>query len=136
MSSLRAYVDDLNRYVQAARHKWEGDSDISVSEDWTEVTPTDDGAWITAAVFVHNDELEPKPGPTYVVWSCALNPEGTAFGPWLCNGTFICDEDDVDGRQARANAHEYARSLRRQYPAALVAVRPAEKRLLTPRFNG
>ena len=125
-----------NRYIEAAIAKWDGDADISINTDDSSVDSSpNDGAWVSALLWVSDDELEPEPGPTCVVWSCTLNSEGTAFGPWLCDGTFTCNEDDVDGRQARANAHEYARSLRRQYPAALVAVRPADKRLLTPRFN-
>lgn len=120
-----------DRYILAALRKWNGDSDIDITNI---ATPTDDGAWVTALLWVSDDELEPEPGPTYVVWACSLNREGTAFGPCLVEATFTCS-DDADGQQARANAHEHARSMRRMYPASLMAVKPAEKRLLTPRFN-
>lgn len=126
-----------DRYIQAAINKWGGDSDVSICTDPSRVDSSpSNGAWITAFLYVADDELEPEPGPTYVVWACNLNREGTAFGPWLCDGTFTCNEDDVDGRQARANAHEYARSMRRIYPASLLAVKPAGSRPLAPRFNG
>lgn len=128
-------MSNPDRYIQAAISKWGGDSDISIDTDSATVdTLPSDGAWVTALLWVGDDELEPEPGPTYVVWACTLNRKGTAFGPWLVDATFTCS-DDADGRQARASAHEHARSMRRMYPASLVAVRPAEKRPLTPRFN-
>lgn len=124
-------MTDNERYIQAAIAQWGGDPDVDIT---SVITPADDGAWVHALLFVRDDELEPKPGPTYVIWCCYLNNEGTAFGRWLSDSGWTCD-DDPDGKKARANAHDYARSLRRQYPASLVAVRPAGSRPLTPHFN-
>lgn len=70
---------------------------------------------------------DPEPGPTYDVW--IAEPEGWAWAS--CGMTFTC-EDDPDGIGARRSAHAHARCLRKTYPCAFVAVRPADKGLPLP----
>ena len=54
-------MTDHDRYIEAARAKYMGDSDIEVLDiDDVDVI---DGAWISARIFVRDDELEPIPGP-------------------------------------------------------------------------
>jgi hypothetical protein len=127
----------LSPYLEAARAKYMGDSDIEV----VDVDDTDaiDGAWVNARIFVRDDELEPVPGPTYGVWIGepryldGLDPEvlppgtpGTAIWVWTLDLSFTCD-DDPDGKGARQSAHACARHLRNLYPCAFVAVRPSGK---------
>ena len=130
-------MTDYSRYIQAARAKFAGDDDVAVCDDAdvdTDVDPKEPGAWVTARIFVHDDELEPVPGPSYDVWiaeqeQLGLAPGGTFLGDnwvWAFDQTFTCD-DDPDGKGARHYAHEYARYLRDTYPCAFVAVRPSGK---------
>jgi hypothetical protein len=129
-------MSDHDRYIRAARSKF-GD-DIYIQDDIcvidTEPTLRGPGAWISALVFVHSDELEPIPGPTYDVWigeqeELGPAPGGTFLGDnwvWAFDQSFTC-EDDPDGVGARRSAHTYARHLRNTYPCAFVAVRPSGK---------
>jgi hypothetical protein len=127
----------LSPYLEAARHKFEGDEDVEILE----VGDTDviDGAWVNARIFVGDHEVEPIPGPTYDVWigepgfldglDPGVLPPGTpatAAWIWTFDQSFTCD-DDPDGKGARRSAHTYARHLRNTYPCAFVAVRPSGK---------
>jgi len=121
-----------DRYLEAARAKYMGDSGIEV----VDVDDTDavDGAWVNARIFVRDDEVESAPGPTYDVWIGEQEELGQAPGGfflggnwnWTIDVSFSCD-DDSDGKGARLSAHKHARNLRNIYPCALVAVRPSGK---------
>jgi hypothetical protein len=60
-------------------------------------------------------------GPSYDIW--IAEPDKWE---WCFDHRFTC-EDDPDGKEARQSAHEHARYLRKTYPCAYVAVRPAGK---------
>jgi len=117
-----------DRYLEAARAKYMGDSDIEV----VDVSDTDviDGAWVNARIFVRDDEINPPvPGPTYDVWIAEQEGTWSLSGRpwvWVCDQSFSCD-DDPDGKGARRSAHQYARALRNIFPCAFVAVRPSGK---------
>ena len=134
-----------DRYIRAARAKFAGDPDICVWDGCDARTRLPDpsperrGTWVNARIFVHDDELEPIPGPTYDVWIGELKPHKVmdpnllTFGGktvelwvWTFDQSFTCD-DDPDGKGARQSAHAYARYLRNTYPCAFVAVRPSGK---------
>lgn len=130
-------MTDFDRYIQAARDKFAGDGDVVIYDDAdvdTDVEPRSPGAWVSAQIFVRDDELEPTPGSTYDVWigeqeQLGLAPGGTFLGDnwiWTFDQSFTCD-DDPDGKGARQSAHAYARHLRNTYPCAFVAVRPSGK---------
>ena len=118
-------TDNTERYIAAACRKFNGDTHVAIDLDTASVdTDTVGGAWVRASIFVADDELEPPPGPGYGVFQNEIDwrPTGPAWGGWRLDARFTCD-DDSDGKQARAAAHQHARSLRATYPAALVAVR-------------
>lgn len=52
-----AYGPNENRYIKAARHMWHRDGEIEI-DDWPLISPTDDGAYVQAWVWVYNDDLE------------------------------------------------------------------------------
>ena len=116
-------------YVEAARNKLYGNvatlDDVDIL-DIVDASPND-GAWVTALIWVSDDELPPEPGPTYDVW--IAEPDEWTWQS--CGTTFTCD-DDPDGKGARHFAHEHARYLRDTYPCAFVAVRRADKGLPLP----
>lgn len=115
---------DPSHYIATARHIWQqADLTIDPEPDCVVVNhePDRHGAWVSARVFVHDDELIPQPGPTYIVWIC--EPSDWRWRPDL---TFCCD-DDPDGKGARHSAHEYARYLRNTYHCSYVAVRLGTK---------
>jgi hypothetical protein len=124
---------DYDRYIKAARAKFAGDEDVDVL-DIIEDCDVIDGVWVKALIFVHDDELEPVPGPTYDVWIGEQEELGSAPGGaflgdswvWAFDQSFCCD-DDPDGKGARLSAHKYARHLRDTYTCAFVAVRPSGK---------
>ena len=125
-----------NRYAEAARQKYFlHDDKVQILEEID--TSVDGGAWVSALIWVSDEEVDPDPGPTYNVWiaeQTALHPTVGPGGyfvdrwhwPWIHDQTFTCD-DDPDGKGARAFAHKYARYLRSTYPCAYVAVLPASK---------
>lgn len=119
-----ATLSSTERYIAAACRKFQGDTDVSISLDAPVDTDTIGGAWVSALIFVADDELEPPPGPSYGVFRNKIRwgPTGPDWGGWTLDARFSCD-DDSDGKRARAAAHQRARSLRATYPAALVAVR-------------
>ncbi len=116
-----------DRYLEAARAKYMGDSDIEVVDvDDADVI---DGAWVNARIFVRDDEVESAPGPTYDVWIAEQEGMWSLSGrPWVwtLDQSFSCD-DDPDGKGARRSAHQYARALRNIFSCAFVAVRPSGK---------
>lgn len=123
------------RWLQSARAIYATDN-VAIYDDAEIDASPDDGAWVQAWVWVSDNDLEPKPGPTYAVWFAEQEqvdsaPGGHFPGPWTWthDQDFTCD-DDPDGRGARRSAHEYARHLRDTYPCAYVAVLPAGKRPL------
>ena len=124
-----------DRYLEAARAKYMGDSNIEVVDvDDTDVI---DGAWVKARIFVRDSEINPPvPGSTYVVWIAEfglldgldveiLDPTRKSW-IWAYDQSFTCD-NDPDGKGARRSAHQYARALRIIFPCAFVAVRPSGK---------
>jgi hypothetical protein len=127
----------LSPYIEAARAKYMGDSDIEVVDvDDTDVIG---GAWVNARIFVRDVVGRAHPGPTYDVWIGELKPHKVMdpnflmFGgktamlwTWAYDQSFSC-EDDPDGKGARQSAHAHARHLRSTYPCAFVAVRPSGK---------
>jgi hypothetical protein len=132
-------TDPLSRYRQAARrHFYGGRDDVLILEDApVRVDSGRGGAWVGVQIFVPSESVDSEPGPTYEVWIAertALHPTVGPGGyfvdgwhwPWIHDSSYTC-EDDADGRSARAAAHEYARHLRKTYPCAFVAVRPAGK---------
>jgi hypothetical protein len=52
-----AYGPNENRYVKAARRMWHRDGEIEI-DDWPLISPSDDGAYVQAWVWVYNDDLE------------------------------------------------------------------------------
>ncbi len=64
----------------------------------------------------------PKPVFPYIVW--IAEPDAWL---WVQDASYAY-ADDPDGKDSRAAAHQYARYLRRLYPCAYVAVRPAGSR--------
>lgn len=74
-----------------------------------------------------NDDPEPEPGPTYVVWSASPD-DNEGWEAWQAEASFTCD-DDPDGKGARQSAHEHARYLRRTYHGHLIAVRHHDRGL-------
>jgi hypothetical protein len=52
-----AYGPNENRYIKAARRMWEREGEIEV-DDWPLISPSDDGAYVQAWVWVYNDDLE------------------------------------------------------------------------------
>jgi hypothetical protein len=128
-----------DRYIKAARAKFEGDGDICVEDGDVDTVTDSEGAWVNARIFVRDHEVEPTSGPTYDVWIGEfglldgldmeiLDPTTPAW-IWAFDQSFTC-EDDPDGVGARRSAHTYARHLRNTYPCAFVAVRPSGKRPL------
>lgn len=96
--------------------------------------PERGGYWVQAEVYVPAYEIDPEPGPTYYVWITNRGwvEQGTS-SPWNWNyHTHVTLEDDPDGIGARHGAHEHADRLRKTYPCAFVAVRPADKGLPLP----
>lgn len=114
------------RYIKAARDRYEQDGVIEF-DDTPVVSKSEDGCYVMAWAWVSDDDLEPEPGPTYVVWSAS--PDGNdGWEPWQAEASFTCD-DDPDGEGARQSAHEHARYLRRTYHGHLIAVRHHDRGL-------
>lgn len=113
------------RYIKAARDL-SADRNISIADD-AEIEYTEDGlgAYVTAQVWVYTDQIDPEPGPTYSVW-IAETAHDYAPWEWTWDSDYTCD-DDPDGKDARASAHQHARYLRKTNPCAFVAVLPACK---------
>lgn len=109
-------------YISVIPNKWGDDRDIVIPMDATATMGMHEGrqgAWVDVRLFVAEEELEPKPGPSYDVWTA--EPEQWQ---WRHDQRFTCDSDP-DGKGARAAAHGYARYLRSTFHCAYVAVRPA-----------
>jgi hypothetical protein len=95
-----------------------------ITTEYLEPDHSRDGFYVKGWFFVPAEELEPEPGPTYAVWTA--EKDDLDCWVWQWDADYTCD-DDPDGKQARASAHEYARYLRNTYPCAYIAVRPACK---------
>lgn len=114
------------RYIQAACRKWHGDTDVGI-DITNAVTPEDDGAWVHALLWVSDDELEPDPGPTYLVLYSRFLSSEDGYSDWQEDSRFTFD-DDPDGQCARLFAHRRARELRNDLGTRYyVAVRDAAK---------
>lgn len=102
----------------------DGSWDVFIDDDPAHLGLSDDGLLDFAERF-RSDNL---PGPTYAVWT-AEQSDHTQQWVWRWETDYSC-EDDPDGTNARASAHQYARYLRKTYPCAYVAVLPAGKQPL------
>ena len=51
-----AYGPTENRYIKAARRMWHRDGEIEI-DDWTVISPSDDGAYVQSWVWISNDDL-------------------------------------------------------------------------------
>ena len=114
-------------YIEAARANYGDEGRIEIDDNAKLSRGSDSGAYVQAWVWVDDADLEPEPGPSYDVWLIEPDDNGTYQDMnWGFTQRFTC-EDDPDGIGARRSAHEYARYLRKTFPCAYVAVRPAGK---------
>lgn len=51
-----AYGPSENRYIKAARRMWHRDGEIEI-DDWPLISPSDEGAYVQAWVWVSHDAL-------------------------------------------------------------------------------
>jgi hypothetical protein len=52
-----AYGPSENRYIKAARRMWHREGEIEI-DDWPLISPSEDGAYVQAWVWVYNDDLD------------------------------------------------------------------------------
>lgn len=52
-----AYGPNENRYIKAARRMWHREGEIEI-DDWPLISPSEDGAYVQAWVWVYNDDLD------------------------------------------------------------------------------
>jgi hypothetical protein len=120
----------LPQRVYAAAKRLYGIDDYVVPNILTEYLEPDhqrDGFYVKGWFFVPASELEPEPGLAFAVW-IAEQDDHTQQWVWRWEEDYF--HNDIDGKDAKASAHERARYLRRTYPCAYVAVLPAGKQPL------
>jgi hypothetical protein len=127
-SSPIKYEDDpstplpstIKAYRDAARDRWHRDGEIEIDDNAEISRGCYEGAYVQAWVWVDDSDLSSKPGPSYDTW--IAEPDEWE---WRFDQRFT--SEDPDGKGARRMAHAYTRGLRKTYPCAYVAVRPAGK---------
>lgn len=128
-------MTDSERYIQAARRKFSGDPDIAIYDNAIIDNSPNKGFWVSAQLWVNNDELESGPGPTYVVRYSELLSDESGFSQWQEDSRFTFD-DDPDGNCARLMAHRRARELRNQFDhCAYVSVKESTSSLPSIPWN-
>lgn len=113
--------------VLAAAHLKFDEPDIIIKTDES-IDEFAEGEWfVQATLIIRDDELEPEPGPTYLVLYSRFLSGEDGYSDWQEDSRLTFD-DDPDGQCARLFAHRRARELRNELGSRdYVAVRDAAK---------